>query len=78
MSTYRNTTVNSSYLRTCASFRAAMTYIPEDAELPALYATENTQGDPLVRIKLFDPTGSWTWYLLEWDGQHEAFGLVVG
>lgn len=34
-------------------------------KLPALYSQEN-QKDPLVVVKFFDPTGSWTWYA--WEG----------
>lgn len=29
-------------------------------------------------MKLFDPCGSWSWYVTEWDGDGEAFGLVCG
>ena len=32
-----------------------------------------------VRVKMFDPSGSWTWYVTEYDYQRqECFGLVVG
>lgn len=32
-----------------------------------------------VPLKLFDPTGSWTWYLTEFDPvQRLFFGFVVG
>ena len=45
---------------------------------PALYA-QNGQGDAaVVHVKLFDPCGSATWFLTEWDGQEEAFGFVTG
>ncbi|MCB9136589.1 MAG: DUF2958 domain-containing protein [Anaerolineales bacterium] len=46
-------------------------------EVPPPYATEK-QVDPLAVIKLFTPDSNWTWYLLEYDGQDLAFGLVVG
>lgn len=36
--------------------------IPKD--LPSLYAQEN-ETDPMVYVKYFDPTGSWTWYATE-------------
>lgn len=46
------------------------------AETPALYSQENV--DALVRVKIFDPCGSWTWYITEWDGEDQCFGLVKG
>jgi len=45
---------------------------------PHLYAQEDKGDDSIAYIKLFDPCGSWTWYLTEWDGIDEAFGLVCG
>jgi hypothetical protein len=45
---------------------------------PALYTQEGRGDDATVFIKLFDPCGSATWHLLEWDGQEEAFGFVTG
>lgn len=51
------------------------------AKLPALYAQEN-ELDPMVYIKYFDPTGSWTWYATEGeetsDNDFLFFGFVVG
>ena len=53
-------------------------------QIPALYSQENVK-DPMVICKFFDPTGSWTWYVIE--GQESEydygidflfFGLVVG
>lgn len=32
--------------------------------LPALGSTKN-ENDPLVRVKFFDPYGSWKWYVIE-------------
>ena len=50
-------------------------------KLPALYAQEN-ESDPMVYIKYFDPTGSWTWYVTEGeetsDDDFLFFGFVVG
>ena len=58
--------------------RCAFVYVREDDQLPALGATEN-EAAPVVRVKLFTPDSSWTWYLLEYDpATDEAFGLVVG
>lgn len=50
-------------------------------KLPALYAQENKK-DPMVYVKFFDPTGSWTWYATEGEETEEGdfifFGLVIG
>ena len=47
-------------------------------QLPPLYKTE-AQTDPVLRVKFFDPCGSWTWYASEFDpASGEFFGLVVG
>lgn len=45
--------------------------------LPPLYSQEKVE-DPIVRVKFFDPTGSWTWYATEFDGVDTFFGLVDG
>ena len=45
---------------------------------PALYAQDGRGDEATVYVKLFDPCGSATWFLLEWDGQEEAFGFVTG
>ena len=29
-------------------------------------------------VKFFDPSGSWTWYATEFDGEDTFFGLVDG
>ena len=35
--------------------------------------------DPMALIKLFDPTGSWSWYITDYDPDTRvAFGLVDG
>ena len=35
--------------------------------------------DGIARVKLFDPTGSWTWYISEYDPEtRTAFGRVHG
>jgi hypothetical protein len=63
---------------TSTSARAAYTYIPASSTIPAPGATAN-EADPLVHIKLFDPMGSWVWFLIEADpATGEAFGLVKG
>jgi hypothetical protein len=53
------------------------------ADVPALYSQEGI-ADPLVRVKLFTPDSSWTWYVIEYsavapDGTPRlCFGLVDG
>ncbi|KKK73646.1 hypothetical protein LCGC14_2891760 [marine sediment metagenome] len=43
--------------------RPAYRYIRESDKLPSLEPEE----EPIARIKLFDPTGSWTWYIAAYD-----------
>ena len=56
----------------------AYIYITTADELPSIHEGGNDP-DALARIKLFDPNGSWTWYLAgyEPDGRI-AWGLVDG
>jgi len=44
-------------------------------KLPKLYSQENIK-DPIVQVKFFDPTGSFTWYAIEFDGEDSFFGKV--
>lgn len=46
-------------------------------QIPPLSATEN-EPDPMVWCKLFYPDFSWTWFVIEFDGQDLCFGLVDG
>ena len=50
-------------------------------KLPAIYSQDN-EADPMIVCKFFDPTGSWTWYVLEGEekeaGNVEFFGYIVG
>jgi hypothetical protein len=55
----------------------AYDYIPAWMNVPRLYQTEK-QDVPLAVVKIFTPDASWTWYVLEYDGQDTAFGLVAG
>jgi len=50
------------------------------ANLPALYATEDQAlEEHVLRVKFFDPTGSWTWYAAEYDPVERLFfGWVEG
>lgn len=50
------------------------------SKLPPLYSQENNP-DPIVHVKFFDPTGSWTWYATEGSPEEDDFiffGLVIG
>lgn len=45
--------------------------------------TDNIDGDgntidPLLRVRLFDPTSQWTWLIQEWDGSDICYGYVKG
>ena len=56
--------------------RPAYRYIRESDKLPSL---EPEEAEPIARIKLFDPTGSWTWYIAAYDpATRAAYGLVDG
>ena len=46
--------------------------------VPLIHGTTEAE-DPVARVKIFDPCGSWTWYVQEFDPEtNEAFGLVDG
>ncbi len=40
--------------------------------------TEKDPADIPIVVKFFDPTGGWTWYATEYDGEDTFFGLVDG
>ena len=42
--------------------------------LPAMGATEGQGSDAIAVVKYFDPTGSATWYGIEFDGDDQFFG----
>ncbi|MCK9471685.1 MAG: DUF2958 domain-containing protein [Bacilli bacterium] len=45
-------------------------------EIPKLYETENIE-DKICHVKLFNPYGVGTWYIVEYDEEtKEAFGYV--
>ena len=46
-------------------------------KIPPLYSQENNP-DPLIICKFFTPDSSWTWYVIEFDGNDTFFGLVDG
>ena len=45
---------------------------------PGLYSQGNKGEEAVVYVKIFDPCGSWTWYITEYDGNDTAFGFVCG
>lgn len=51
------------------------------AKIPPLCSQDNVF-DPMVICKYFDPTGSYTWYVMEGkereDGDFEFYGYVIG
>jgi len=46
--------------------------------VPMLYAQDDKGDDAMAYVKIFDPCGSMTWYITEWDGTDQAFGLMCG
>lgn len=46
-------------------------------KIPKMTETSE-QEDPRVYVKFFDPTGSWTWYAMEFDGDDLFYGYVDG
>lgn len=54
--------------------RPAYRYIRKSDELPI-----EPPEEPMALVKLFDPTGSWTWYIAAYDpATRTAWGLVDG
>jgi hypothetical protein len=48
------------------------------AAFPEFGSTDGQGDSAKVVVKFFDPTGSWTWYATEFDGEDTFFGLVCG
>ena len=62
------------YERSTFQNRPAYRYIRESDHLPAEAPEQAT-----AWVKLFDPTGSWTWYIASYNpADRTAFGLVDG
>jgi len=57
-----------------------MKLILKNHGLPPLYANENKKPEDIkIPVKLFNPVGSQTWYLTEYDPDSRlAFGYVTG
>lgn len=48
-------------------------------KLPSIYANKEKKAEDVqVIVKFFDPTGYWTWYATEFDGEDSFFGYVRG
>lgn len=43
-------------------------------QIPTLYSQEDVK-DPMVICKFFDPTGSWTWYVIEGAEEEYEYGI---
>ena len=50
------------------------------SKVPGLGGTEGlSRSEKMVPVKLFTPTSSWTWFILEMNPEtRECFGLVCG
>ena len=58
-----------------AQFREVL----EAYAVPALHSQEIRGDAATAYLKLFCTSGDWTWYITEWDPEHnEAFGVVCG
>ena len=58
--------------------RPAYRYIRESDKLPSCAEAAN-QPAPTVKVKLFDPTGGWTWFIAGYDPENRvAWGRVHG
>lgn len=58
--------------------RPAYHYIRTADRLPTC-AAARAEENPIARVKLFDPTGSWTWFISGYDPEDRiAWGVVVG
>ncbi len=48
-------------------------------KIPKIYETEHLENrEKMMHVRLFTPWTSWTWYIMEFDGQDLCFGLVIG
>ena len=58
--------------------RPAYRYIRASDKVPT-FRSDGKAASNMALVKLFDPTGSWTWYISEYDPDtRTAFGLVDG
>lgn len=58
--------------------RPCYRYIRASDRLPAIRDVLN-RPDPVARVKLFDPSGSWSWFIAGYDPDtRNAYGVVHG
>lgn len=49
------------------------------AKIPKIYETEHLEPEEkMIFVKLFTPWTTWAWYIIEFDGVDQCFGLVKG
>lgn len=66
------------FSETLSQLAHELTAAAKRANLPKLYTTDGHGDDAVVQMKFFTPTSSWTWYVIEYDGDDLCFGLVEG
>ena len=54
-----------------------MKLILKSHKLPALYATDKQGDNAVARVKWFDPCGSFTWYVLEYNEEENVVFAFV-
>lgn len=58
--------------------RPCYRYIRESDRLPSIEESRDMR-DPVARVKLFDPTSGWTWWIAAYDPVDRlAYGLTHG
>jgi hypothetical protein len=62
------------YVEETAELEAPMKLLTKEVleKLPPLYSQENVK-DPMVQVKFFHPSSSWTWYAIEYDPKEKLF-----
>ncbi len=48
------------------------------AKLPKIGSQDGKGYDAIAQVKFFHPASSWIWYITEYDGEDEMYGLVDG
>ncbi len=57
--------------------KPAYRYIRATDKLPGLYETDGTPA--MAKVKIFNPTGNLTWFIVEYDeASGDCFGMVHG
>lgn len=54
-----------------AQFQQALRHLG----VPTLYTQEKLEDQAIALVKFFNPCGSGSWFVMEWDGDDECFGL---